>query len=47
MVLRMNSNYSLNSINHLVFVMEKCIFFYVGTEAVNIIYDKLQLQRVK
>jgi hypothetical protein len=38
MILRVNRDFSLNSINHVIFVMAKsCIFFVVRTEFLNII----------
>jgi hypothetical protein len=37
MILRINSDISLNSINQLIFEMDKCyLFFAVGTEFLNI-----------
>jgi hypothetical protein len=38
MILRINSDYFLNCINRLIFVMEKdCVFFAVRTESVSLI----------
>jgi hypothetical protein len=37
MILRVNGAISLNSINQLIFVMKKCVFFEVWTEFLNII----------
>jgi hypothetical protein len=38
MILTVNSDISLNSVNHLIFVMVKCCVFYaVRTEFLNII----------
>jgi hypothetical protein len=36
MIRRINSDYFRNTINQLIFVMEKCLFFEAGTESFNI-----------
>jgi hypothetical protein len=48
MILRINKDlFSLNSINHLMYVMVKCcVLFEVRTEFLYI-FDELRLQRVK
>jgi hypothetical protein len=48
MILTINSDYFLNSVNQLIFVMVKCgVFFAVRTEFLNVILMNFVFQRVK